>query len=123
MLRRPPRPTRTATRFADTTLFRSSIDQADLEIARESVMLQTIVTDDEVNIVIAQQHLCGSHAVRCDHHRTARALSDQQRFVAAGGGIGIGAHRKRSEEHTSELQSLMRISYAVFCLKTKTIKK
>src|SRR3546814_5590745 len=107
-------------------------------------MLQTIVTDDEVNIVIAQQHLCGSHAVRCDHHRTARALSDQQRFVAAGGGIGIGAHRKRipgrvaavtpaddpgspthcaqlfdqpdrawrSEEKTSELQSIMRCSYA-----------
>src|SRR3546814_1864807 len=81
MIRRPPRSTRTDTLFPYTTLFRS--------IARESVMLQTIVTDDEVNIVIAQQHLCGSHAVR-------------------------------SEEHTSELQSLMRISYAVFCLKKKT---
>src|SRR3546814_4931460 len=33
------------------------------------------------------------------------------------------AHRARSEEHTSELQSLMRISYAVFCLKKKTINK
>src|SRR3546814_10726386 len=32
-------------------------------------------------------------------------------------------HRNRSEEHTSELQSLMRISYAVFCLKTKTHKE
>src|SRR3546814_3416597 len=38
-----------------------------------------------------------------------------------GQGAGSGAHgRKRSEEHTSELQSLMRISYAVFCLKKKT---
>src|SRR3546814_7346328 len=38
--------------------------------------------------------------------------------------IGLGGTRsvKRSEEHTSELQSLMRISYAVFCLKTKTTK-
>src|SRR3546814_10822999 len=34
-------------------------------------------------------------------------------------GAGIKAHAPRSEEHTSELQSLMRISYAVFCLKTK----
>src|SRR3546814_9813541 len=33
------------------------------------------------------------------------------------------AHRRRSEEHTSELQSLMRISYAVFCLKKKNIHK
>src|SRR3546814_10743662 len=38
----------------------------------------------------------------------------------AGHGVGAGrAFRRRSEEHTSELQSLMRISYAVFCLKTK----
>src|SRR3546814_2524548 len=35
-------------------------------------------------------------------------------------GLGSGIHTPRSEEHTSELQSLMRISYAVFCLKTKT---
>src|SRR3546814_6604588 len=40
----------------------------------------------------------------------------------AGGQMG-DAHRRRSEEHTSELQSLMRISYAVFCLKKKTTKK
>src|SRR3546814_2311020 len=36
---------------------------------------------------------------------------------------GIGAEHRRSEEHTSELQSLMRISYAVFCLKKKQIKR
>src|SRR3546814_3338075 len=34
--------------------------------------------------------------------------------------LGVPRHRRRSEEHTSELQSLMRISYAVFCLKNKT---
>src|SRR3546814_2066606 len=57
----------------------------------------------------------------------------QQILVALGHGVGVEArtgyrltHREgiaRSEEHTSELQSLMRISYAVFCLKKKNIKK
>src|SRR3546814_10864333 len=41
---------------------------------------------------------------------------------AADGAAGDGAVRSRSEEHTSELQSLMRISYAVFCLKKKKMK-
>src|SRR3546814_8056206 len=40
--------------------------------------------------------------------------------AAAAGGAGNTGARRRSEEHTSELQSLMRITYAVFCLKTKT---
>src|SRR3546814_10085364 len=44
------------------------------------------------------------------------AAGDDRRADAAGGGAG-GARHPRSEEHTSELQSLMRISYAVFCLK------
>src|SRR3546814_7196793 len=53
----------------------------------------------------------------------------RQIVVAHGGGIevtdaaGGGAQFERSEEHTSELQSLMRISYAVFCLKTKRTNK
>src|SRR3546814_6983465 len=58
---------------------------------------------------------------RCDgarrqHDRTARGGArawDRDRDASV--------HRRRSEEHTSELQSLMRISYAVFCLKKKTI--
>src|SRR3546814_3679169 len=54
-----------------------------------------------------------SLAERAD--RKPQLLGDQRRLVA----IGIG-HQYRSEEHTSELQSLMRISYAVFCLKNKT---
>src|SRR3546814_7270001 len=43
-------------------------------------------------------------------------------YLREKGGTGLGLPIVRSEEHTSELQSLMRISYAVFCLKTKTIK-
>src|SRR3546814_2634878 len=45
----------------------------------------------------------------------------RQRHLASLGHDGIRRARERSEEHTSELQSLMRISYAVFCLKKKTI--
>src|SRR3546814_1345749 len=48
-----------------------------------------------------------------DHHFRARLLEHVER-----GDDGLGL-RRRSEEHTSELQSLMRISYAVFCLKKK----
>src|SRR3546814_2521003 len=54
-----------------------------------------------------------------------RGLRPQQRADHAADGRGHVAvqHHPRSEEHTSELQSLMRISYAVFCLKKKTPKK
>src|SRR3546814_1979676 len=56
------------------------------------------------------------HAAR--RHELARV-----RLVGAVGGEGHPEGRQRSEEHTSELQSLMRISYAVFCLKKKKKKK
>src|SRR3546814_3296544 len=49
-------------------------------------------------------------------HRDVGRLHDHHRGAVVAGGF----ERHRSEEHTSELQSLMRISYAVFCLKTKT---
>src|SRR3546814_2660702 len=51
--------------------------------------------------------------------RVARALLDLQAQARA----AVGAPRNRSEEHTSELQSLMRISYAVFCLKKTKIHR
>src|SRR3546814_6898563 len=49
----------------------------------------------------------------------ARVLDSHGRLLIA----DFAPHERRSEEHTSELQSLMRITYAVFCLKKKTIKK
>src|SRR3546814_5391478 len=92
MIRRPPRSTRTDTLFPYTTLFRS------LGIREWQA---------------ADPRL----AARCFNDIAVRiefrlALVLQRSFEEA--------HRIRSEEHTSELQSLMRISYAVFCLKTKT---
>src|SRR3546814_3810624 len=95
MIRRPPRSTRTDTLFPYTTLFRSAEHQ---RLARAHGDLPEI----ERHALAAQRLL---HQV---------VLADRG---AAGGEQQVGA--ARSEEHTSELQSLMRISYAVFCLKKK----
>src|SRR3546814_3831874 len=97
MIRRPPRSTRTDTLFPYTTLFRS-LDKAGK--VERGIML---IDQGDIGIVIANLERRG-----CEHH--VRLLD--QGFDAA-----------RSEEHTSELQSLMRISYAVFCLKKKKIPK
>src|SRR3546814_9676868 len=93
MIRRPPRATRTDTLFPYTTLFRSKLVRDDVHFRQPG----------DVLAVIAGHHL----AV------VARALRG-----GADHGRGL-LQRLRSEEHTSELQSLMRISYAVFCLKKK----
>src|SRR3546814_1945874 len=95
MLRRPPRSTRTDTLFPYTTLFRS-VGADDLDVER-------LQRAPEMRHAIAP---CGAGA----------GVAENAVLV------GIERHRlaMRSEEHTSELQSLMRISYAVFCLKKKT---
>src|SRR3546814_10382532 len=95
MIRRPPRSTRTYTLFPYTTLFRSG-----------RVTAQA-VESGAVEIFSAAR---GKARVR----RKRRLISWQERLERAPAPAG------RSEEHTSELQSLMRISYAVFCLKKKT---
>src|SRR3546814_9445479 len=91
MIRRPPRSTRTDTLFPYTTLFRSIF----ADVTRADGIEAPVLVD----------------------------------ILAKGGGGGVALERmrpflesgddSRSEEHTSELQSLMRNSYAVFCLKTK----
>src|SRR3546814_2265061 len=101
MIRRPPRSTRTDTLFPYTTLFRS------VQSRRESFRPST--QDDPRN---GPAWPCQSLLIRrCEllQVRTANSPLRESDRVAA-----------RSEEHTSELQSLMRISYAVFRLKKKT---
>src|SRR3546814_2332893 len=116
MIRRPPRSTRTDTLFPYTTRFRSAGDRA--------------------------QRLAGLHRDRragaagqfrgaAGDPRGAAQMGVHDRLPVHGGGadddaaaVAAAVHRRlavpcRSEEHTSELQSLMRISYAVFCLKKK----
>src|SRR3546814_1455129 len=91
MIRRHPRSTRTDTLFPYTTLFRSLAGLVGFDV----------VSTVPVPGVGAVTGKCRSSAVR--RSPSARAT----------------ARSRRSEEHTSELQSLMRISYAVFCLKKK----
>src|SRR3546814_6869559 len=101
MIRRPPRSTRTYTLFPYTTLFRSRLKHIDavaaVETLRPLVSPQgSLTANRNANSLVVADF--------ADNIRRIRALAD------------------RSEEHTSELQSLMRISYAVFCLKKKTNK-
>src|SRR3546814_2970521 len=98
MIRRPPRSTRTDTLFPYTTLFRSQRSCA----RRDGPQAEAPAT-------LADKGRPTKERRRVD--RTRRP-SMRHAIVTAG----------RSEEHTSELQSLMRISYAVFCLKKKTHK-
>src|SRR3546814_8877590 len=91
MRRRPPRSTRTDTLFPYTTLFRS-----------------------DPGVALAPQPQTGPEKEqRGEHRRARRRVAEQDRAQHRRRAVG------RSEEHTSELQSLMRISYAVFCLKKK----
>src|SRR3546814_7547826 len=93
MIRRPPRSTRTDTLFPYTTLFRSDLLTTQGVVVRSAPTMPSSMNCD------------GSFGISLDYTSSlleSRAMSS-----------------RRSEEHTSELQSLMRISYAVFCLKKK----
>src|SRR3546814_8297264 len=108
MIRRPPRSTRTDTLFPATTLFRSPV--RDLEhIGAEHRRQDRRDTHYQHQVGIDPRRLAFVEQVA--HH----GPGDDD--------AGAAAERLRSEEHTSELQSLMRISYAVFCLKKKTTQK
>src|SRR3546814_13772 len=97
MIRRPPRSTRTDTLFPYTTLFRSPRSDGGRFEQFFAVRIQLL-----------RHPLIPS--VKAKQRKGRRALADLGSALT---------HYSRSEEHTSELQSLMRISYAVFCLTKK----
>src|SRR3546814_9813524 len=139
MIRRPPRSTRTDTLFPYTTLFRSDVlDEAVLhvvgqfDVVREDDLSTRFQQDDVarradgVGLLVVADGVGQQDPIALDQFHVAarrhgakllvmaqRVGGDEDRFLLGG----------RSEEHTSELQSLMRISYAVFCLKKKNITK
>src|SRR3546814_4500657 len=137
MMRRPSRSTRTDTLFPYTTLFRSK----ELGIEVVDCRVKAIDLPKEVNRSVfermsterereAREHRAKGNelaeGIRADADRQRRVLlaeayreSEELRGDGDAQAASIYANAYRSEEHTSELQSLMRISYAVFCLQKK----
>src|SRR3546814_8111603 len=119
MNRRPPRYTRTDTLLPDTTLFRSQPENLPARHVEtdgvEGLLAAGIDFGDGVDADGGFIH-GGLHSGGATGAKEAAAHSRLPRRET----LAMGAvHDPRSEEHTSELQSLMRISYAVFCLKKK----
>src|SRR3546814_7039168 len=102
MIRRPPRSTRTDTLFPYTTLFRSAdLRQTFTQLRKKERQLIT------TNIDLLNKLKESMEIVRTLDVYALRKAEERD----------FSLYKERSEEHTSELQSLMRISYAVFCLK------
>src|SRR3546814_1661333 len=102
MIRRPPRSTRTDTLFPYTTLFRSLLGERLIKVDHTKMgeiitSTLSLLAGNDLDTVVGKWSGDTAVAVR----------------------EALAPLAKRSEEHTSELQSLMRISYAVFCLKKK----
>src|SRR3546814_3990866 len=100
MIRRPPRSTRTDTLFPYTTLFRSGCK------VRKFITRGDMVANTN-EFISTRRYMARIGSVRITLRKEHVSVSTAQ------------PRKVRSEEHTSELQSLMRISYAVFCLKKK----
>src|SRR3546814_2448881 len=113
MIRRPPRSTRTDTLFPYTTLFRSAHDLDALALADGEGVDVALGIERQAVGLADLAHPRGQRAavlglVQPERHVLQNRHRLEEREML-----------ERSEEHTSELQSLMRISYAVFCLKKK----
>src|SRR3546814_5261789 len=131
MILRPPRSTPTHTLFTDTTRFRSvhQVSEISFGLAGEADHEGRAHRDVRANLAPALDPF--------EHLGLVGGAAHRLQNAAAGvleGDVEIGEHQPlghqrddlidmRSEEHTSELQSLMRISYAVFCLQKKKTNK
>src|SRR3546814_7196438 len=130
MIRRPPRSTRTDTLFPHTTLFRSVGTEADhrgelvADWGYTETQAHTLTQGRYSAAAIPVLDSTGQHVlgvIYLDSSEHAIFDRDDVREIISVGSAAISdfVTKRRSEEHTSELQSLMRISYAVFCLKKK----
>src|SRR3546814_2320735 len=109
MLLRPPRSTLTVTLFPHTTLFRS---EARAVLAQRNLARERQLYEQKVSARVDYEQAQAEAGVAAAEARRAQVASRAANVTGDG----------RSEEHTSELQSLMRISYAVFCLKKQKQK-
>src|SRR3546814_2674152 len=124
MIRRPPRSTRTDTLFPYTTLFRS----AQFDKVYEQYKLAPEVTRRRMYYETMEHVLAKAHKTVVENTGSGvipylplnNATGARPAPAPATTPAPAQGGSQRSEEHTSELQSLMRISYAVFCLKKKT---
>src|SRR3546814_1826860 len=144
MIRRPPRSTRTDTLFPYTTLFRSYINRwrrdprsgnwppsAPVGANRPELACYRLRTDPDWPLSAYRRFVSerrsghGPHLFRrlTDGARSKRRRATFREKCSTMLHGDAACTPARSEEHTSELQSLMRISYAVFCLKKKKTKK
>src|SRR3546814_1626436 len=115
MYRRPPRSTRTDTLFPYTTLFRSQTRKNICCVGDDDQSIYSWRGAEVANILRFEKDFPGATVIRLEqnYRSTPQILAAASALIAQNSG-------RRSEEHTSELQSLMRISYAVFCLKKKS---
>src|SRR3546814_9327494 len=133
MIRRPPRSTRTDTLFPSTTLFRSEqrhreqgcrlalgrIALFGLDAEHDQRLREIIVGRLHHRAVIRKRALGTSGRTRGEQDRRIVLAGQRGERRISGRAVRDRRQRLRSEEHTSELQSLMRITYAVLCLKKK----
>src|SRR3546814_9929885 len=106
MIRRPPRSTRTDTLCPYSTPFRSGSSTSSMTLC------PGMSADDFYNTTAGPYDVFSQNELTAGEPRISNVWSSVYNYI-------YQANSVRSEEHTSELQSLMRISYAVFCLQTK----
>src|SRR3546814_4899925 len=112
MIRRPTISTRTDTLFPYTTLFRSRLAALIEGRSEELAMMESLDTGKPLKVALGDVLTCARY------FEFFSGVADKLHGEVI---PATNEHFMRSEEHTSELQSLMRISYAVFCLKKKKI--
>src|SRR3546814_9561679 len=129
MIRRPPRSTRTDTLCPYTTLFRSiefspeGVNARQAKIGALLNRIQTTPTDafaPTAAAIIAVPTVSALGTIYQSLTGEGTTAAQSAALSAVSNSHDVVESQIRSEEHTSELQSLMRISYAVFCLKKKT---